>query len=106
MCFAPPGSTIQSWLKEQGKTPNSLPPNDVVTFFDNNQVIGRNYGVSMSKAPQSVITTTVHMASKHDERIQNNEECNPAKWLQSFELNDANKVALSNMVAEAEKLLG
>ena len=57
-------TTLQCWITSRTQTPSSRPSqeNDLVTFFDNNQVLARNWRVVYDyKSKASAITTIIHI---------------------------------------------
>ena len=38
-------TTILNWLNDQGHNAITAPQGDIITFFDNNQVVGKNYKI-------------------------------------------------------------
>ncbi|XP_062608370.1 uncharacterized protein LOC134270197 [Saccostrea cucullata] len=96
----PSGSytSILNWLKANSQEKIKIPDNsDVISFFDNNQVIGRKWRVKNDfKAESSVITSVAHMQPRSD--IQRNMELAPSKW-QSFHV-QAKKDSLEKLKAQ------
>ena len=76
-------NTIINWLKEQSTIYIPPPSNiDIVTFFDNNQILARNWNVRYkSKALVSVITTTIHLIPPIPSFIQSDASLSPTSWL-------------------------
>ncbi|XP_062590242.1 uncharacterized protein LOC134251838 [Saccostrea cucullata] len=97
---SPSGSytSILNWLKANSQEKIKIPDNsDVISFFDNNQVIGRKWRVKNDfKAESSVITSVAHMQPRSD--IQRNIELAPSKW-QSFHV-QAKKDSLEKLKAQ------
>ena len=64
--LSPYGSytTTKSWINNQSNIPIVCPENiDVVSYFDNNQVLARNWRVKFdAKAQVSVTTTLLHIS--------------------------------------------
>lgn len=56
-------TTLMKWLSRQSMQPLQRPVDgDVITFFDNNQVVGKTHRVKVQqKVPISVITTSIHI---------------------------------------------
>ncbi|XP_061166699.1 uncharacterized protein LOC133175604 [Saccostrea echinata] len=79
---SPSGSytSILNWLKDHSTDKISCPSNsDFITFFDNNQVIGRKWRVKNDfKASSSVITSVAHMETNSN--IQTLEHYAPSSW--------------------------
>ncbi len=90
-------------------TPNPPPPpptGDLVTFYDNNQVIGKTHHVSLNnKVRSSTITTAIHIPSR-GQPLQQDPTLSPATWLTDFELNPIQLEQLRQLQHEAEALLG
>nr|XP_022289927.1 uncharacterized protein LOC111101643 isoform X2 [Crassostrea virginica] len=79
---SPSGSytTILGWLKAHSQDRIKIPESsDVISFFDNNQVIGRKWRVKNDfKAESSVITSVAHIESRSN--IQTDGDVAPSKW--------------------------
>ena len=62
-------SGILTWLNSHVEEPLKRPVSgDTITFFDNNQVVGKKWGVSLdSKVPSSVIMTVIHITANGPE---------------------------------------
>ncbi|XP_062603684.1 uncharacterized protein LOC134265484 [Saccostrea cucullata] len=82
---SPSGSytTVQNWIADQGKQKIQCPQHaDVVTFFDNNQVLEKKWKVEVNyKSSSSVITTTVHIVPDDTQQLQERPELSPKEWL-------------------------
>jgi len=76
-------STIMNWINERSSAKNVLPPeNDVITFFDNNQVLARNWRVTFDyKSTASVITNVLHIFPNCATNLQRIAELSPSSWL-------------------------
>lgn len=78
---SPSGSytTVQNWISEQSKDAIECPQNaDVVTFFDNNQVLEKKWKVEVNyKGKASVVTTMVHIIPDIESNIQHILELSP-----------------------------
>lgn len=63
---------ILNWISENSKHSVHVPPNnDVITYFDNNQVLARNWRVHFdAKAILSAIITTIHAFPFHPCNVQ------------------------------------
>jgi hypothetical protein len=63
---------LQRWLNSiSGETLKYNPPGDITTFFDNNQVVGRNVRVTYGyKCTASVITMCINIDAKLNSNIQ------------------------------------
>jgi hypothetical protein len=81
----PAGSygTIVNWISYNSKECVHVPDkNDVLTFFDNNQVLARIWRVHYdAKAILSAITTVVHIFPFKPSFLQWNSALSPRKWL-------------------------
>jgi hypothetical protein len=80
----PAGSytSILNWLNDQTAEPLTCPRTDsVVTFFDNNQVVEKNWRVQLNyKTSVSTITTIVHVQQPGNE-VQQSLHMSPSQWL-------------------------
>lgn len=76
-------SSIMNWLNYRSNTENTVPlDNDVFTFFDNNQVLSRNWRVNFDyKSTVSVITNILHIFPYTPTNFQNIPELSPSSWL-------------------------
>lgn len=92
----PSYQTLLTWLSNQGKDPLMCPNGDTITFFDNNQIIGKTHNVKLNQTVKSsVVTTLIHISSPLTSHyLQMQEALSPKVWLKSFELSDANKEQL------------
>ena len=83
--FTPSGSyyTLKNWLHGQMLNLCSLPSAaDIVTYFDNNQVLSRNWRVRYdAKVRLSVITSVIHILTSKLTTLQNNVNLDPRIWL-------------------------
>lgn len=63
---------ILNWISENSKHSVHVPPNnDVITYFDNNQVLARNWRVHFdAKAILSAIITIIHAFPFHPCNVQ------------------------------------
>ncbi len=99
-------ATVTHWLRQQGKHRLTAPEGDIITYFDNNQVVGKTHHITLgNKAPSSTITTTIHIAT-HGPSIQHDSSLCPSKWLSNFNMDDAQQQKLKTLQEEAEMLLG
>ncbi|KAJ8322266.1 LOW QUALITY PROTEIN: hypothetical protein KUTeg_000737 [Tegillarca granosa] len=82
---SPAGSytTISKWINNQSIEPLSCPENpDVITFFDNNQVLERKWRVKYNfKSSTSVLTTVVHIIPDLTRNLQMEDKLSPRHWL-------------------------
>ncbi|XP_046346471.2 uncharacterized protein LOC124127059 [Haliotis rufescens] len=81
---SPSGSyqTILKWINEQAAVPVKCPTaGDIITFFDNNQVLARNWRVRYdAKAMVSVVTTLLHIFPP-ETTLQTTPHLSPCNWL-------------------------
>ena len=97
--------TLMNWIEEQGSVPLAAPETDVITFFDNNQIIGKTHHISINnKCQTSTITTGIHISTEGPQ-IQHVKELSPEFWLQDFTATQAHMDQLSGMQKQAERLL-
>ena len=74
-------TSILSTLNDLTLKPLECPNGDVDTFFDNCQVVGKNYHVHLqATAPVSVITSTVHIVHPNSGQVQQKVDLSPAYW--------------------------
>ena len=82
---SPSGSytSIRKWMKDKSSDPVKPPKNgDLITFFDNNQVLCRNWRVTYNyKCKVSVITTVLHIVPSPETRLQYTPNLSPFHWL-------------------------
>ena len=83
--FTPSGSytTLKNWLQGQMSNLCSLPSlNDIITYFDNNQVLSRNWRVRYdAKVRLSVITSVIHILTNKLTSLQTQLHLDPHTWL-------------------------
>ncbi|XP_052086773.1 uncharacterized protein LOC127724024, partial [Mytilus californianus] len=88
----PSGSytTVNNWIKEYSKEALQCPNDvDVVTFFDNNQVLQRKWRViSDFKSESSVITNLIHVLPNPNSMLQLEDKFSPKHW---FKYDEASK---------------
>jgi hypothetical protein len=86
---APAGSysSIIEWLNNMSCNSLKCTDNgDICTFFDNNQVVARNWRVNYNyKTKASVVTTVINIHPSLRTNIQENNDLNPTNWLYSNE---------------------
>ncbi len=75
-------STLTNWLKSKAEEVTQCKVNDdVISYFDNAQVVGRNWNVRLdSKVKLSCIPSIIDIKSNHSENIQSNSALSPHKW--------------------------
>ena len=97
-------TTVIKWIREQGMDPLMCPNGDVITFFDNNQVVGKQYGLSFNaKCHASVMTTLIHiMCQSH---LQYELELSPNIWLTDFNLPDNGIELYIDMQHKSQEML-
>ena len=82
---SPAGSypTIRNWISKQNEQPLKSPEScDILTFFDNNQIISRNWRVNYDhKCKVSAITTLIHIVPGLPSQLQEAPDFSPLKWL-------------------------
>ena len=77
----PSYKVLQDWHEEQESAHSEVPKQDTVIAFDNDQIISKNYRVSLnSKFKQSVITTVCAITPRQDEYIQRRFDLAPHQW--------------------------
>ncbi|XP_062613499.1 uncharacterized protein LOC134275243 [Saccostrea cucullata] len=84
--IASPGGSYQSivsWIAQQGGDPITISGvEDVLTFFDNNQILTRRWRVNYdNKTILSAITTVVHLFPHNLSYLQQNPHLSPRQWL-------------------------
>ncbi|XP_053374886.1 uncharacterized protein LOC123530450 [Mercenaria mercenaria] len=96
-------SSLQRWLKANAQQPVQNERNsDQITFFDNNQVIARNWRVTFGhKTTASVITMLLHITPALYSNLQESPHLTPRQWL--FQENNSTTVAsIRHYIKEAE----
>ncbi len=77
------------------------PKADIISFMDNNQVVGRTHHIDIhNKVPSSSITTAIHIQMEGP-NIQHQGNLAPRKWLADFEGQE-----MEVLHKEAEQWLG
>ncbi len=107
--FGPFGSytSLIQWLGEQGKIPNSAPTHELLTFFDNNQVVCKNHHVKVNNTMKtSTITSVIHITSKDHTDLQSDTKLCPSLWLPDFQLNHGQQLELHEFQQQAQEKLG
>ena len=81
-------TSVLKWFKDKTSKEVVCPAdNDVNTFFDNNQVLARNWRVRYNaKAMLSVITSVIHIKQSIVTNFQNIPELDPYSWLYNTQL--------------------
>ena len=76
-------TSVLNWFKERTPTPLIYSEHsDVITYFDNNQVLARNWHVRYNaKALVSVITSVIHIVPNIISHYQKIAELSPNNWL-------------------------
>ncbi|XP_069103763.1 uncharacterized protein [Argopecten irradians] len=76
-------SSLLNWIKSYSTIPVACPhTSDIVTYFDNNQVLSRNWRVRYdAKAKLSVITNIIHILPLFSTSIQTSPQLSPFHWL-------------------------
>ena len=80
-------TTVKYWLHNNSSTELICPiSDDVITFFDNSQMFGRNWRVRFDcKALISCITSMIHISSNTSSTFQNNPQLCPYMWLTVYD---------------------
>ena len=108
--LTPSGSytSVRNWFKCTTTDEISCPKNtDIVTFFDNNQVLARNWRIRYdSKAMLSVITSVVHIKQCDFTLYQYLPEMDPKSWLYNPTLNCIAVVErINNYIKDSIKII-
>jgi hypothetical protein len=76
-------TTVLNWAKHQADVPIIVPgESDVITYFDNNQVLARNWRVRYdAKAMLGVVTSLIHIIPKDGTTLQHDPALSPSSWL-------------------------
>ena len=93
--LSPSGSyyTMKNWFKGQLRNICKLPSNDIITFFDNNQVLSRNWRVRFdAKVKLSVITSVLHIITKNANLLQTHIQLDPYCWLYHTQVQTENVI--------------
>ena len=94
--YSPAGSYsyVLNYLNKTSLNALKPPPNsDICVFFDNNQIMARNWNVKYnSKALISVITTMVSLVPPIITTLQKNPQYKPYVWLSSIDIKEAGDV--------------
>lgn len=107
-CSAHPAgsySTLQNWIQQHSSNKIYVRNvDDVITYFDNNQVLARNWRVRYdAKAILSYITTVVHFLPKPITNLQINQAFSPRHWLYNINICDFSS-AVFNFINHSEVL--
>ncbi|XP_062577384.1 uncharacterized protein LOC134239238 [Saccostrea cucullata] len=83
-------SSLINWIEEHSTLPIIIPSkHDIITFFDNNQVLARNWRVRYdAKAILSVITTIIHIFQNPCTDLQIKNEFSPRNWFYNIEISE------------------
>ncbi|XP_061171013.1 uncharacterized protein LOC133201813 [Saccostrea echinata] len=88
----PAGSytSVLKWIEEHATTPITIPfQHDVITYFDNNQVLARNWRVRYdAKAILSYVTTVVHFFPNPTTDLQLVNNFSPRHWFYNIQISD------------------
>ena len=93
--LSPSGSyyTMKNWFKGQLSNICKLPANDIITFFDNNQVLSRNWRVRFdAKVKLSVITSVIHILTRNVNLLQCQIQLDPYLWLYHTQVQTENVI--------------
>ncbi|KAK3098397.1 hypothetical protein FSP39_019148 [Pinctada imbricata] len=78
-------TSVKTWMEDNSLASSmslSTSCNDVITYFDNNQVIGRNWRVNYNyKCKSSVVTTVLHIIPDVSSNLQRQVHLSPFQWL-------------------------
>ena len=89
-CLTPSGhyTILRKWFENYFSNKCLCPSGrDIISFFDNSQVLARNWRVRFnSKAMVSVITTLIHISPSVRTRLQYIPELDPSSWLYNAKL--------------------
>lgn len=107
-CSAHPAgsySTLQNWIQQHSSNKIYVRNvDDVITYFDNNQVLARNWRVRYdAKAILSYITNVVHFFPKPITNLQINQAFSPRHWLYNINICDFSS-AVFNFINHSEVL--
>ena len=87
-------SHLLKWLDGTSSRPIEVPHGAVRCVFDNEQVIGKRYNVTVGcKTPTSVITSKIYIVLDAEETLQEDENLCPSAWLYA-DPNDVQKQAI------------
>ena len=90
--YSPSGSytTLLKYLDKYSQHRNEIPKDkDIVIFFDNNQVLTRNWNVKYdSKALVSVVTTLISLCPPNSTQLQRNPSLSPMQWLHDVNMGE------------------
>ena len=106
--FGPFGSytALHKWLNEQGKVPLPTPNTDIISFFDNNQVVGKTHHVSLnSTVKSSTITTIIHIHARNTSTLQHQPHLSPSLWLPHFNLEQSHHAQFEELQKHSEETL-
>ena len=85
--------TVITWLEDQATLLLQCPPDgNLITFFDNNQIIGKSWNINHDNLfKKSVITMQLHIQTNGEEitPIQTMTEHRPSEWLTDTSLEAA-----------------
>ena len=99
--FSPAGSYsfVTGYLNKNSIDPLEIPTdNDFSVFFDNNQIMARNWNVQYnSKALISVITTLTCLIPPQPSTLQMNPRLKPALWLKGIDNKESSDVEKDRM---------
>ncbi|XP_062577048.1 uncharacterized protein LOC134238946 [Saccostrea cucullata] len=90
-------SSVLNWIEQHSQSSIDVPfHNDIITYFDNNQVLARNWRVRYdAKAILSTITTVVHFSLNPPYNLQNNDSFSPRLWLYQSSISDSMQKVLA-----------
>jgi hypothetical protein len=98
-------TTLRKWLNDCGKhveRNENVQLSDKIIFFDNNQVVARNWRVTYGhKTTCSVITTTINISPNPEYKLQHNKDLSPRNWLHSADNKCVNQIM--NLIKDGEQ---
>ncbi|XP_062620908.1 uncharacterized protein LOC134282522 [Saccostrea cucullata] len=83
-------SSVLKWIEDHATTPISVPfQHDLISYFDNNQVLARNWRVRYdAKAILSYVTTVVHFFPNPTTELQLVNNLSPRHWFYNVNISD------------------
>lgn len=83
-------TSVLKWIEEHAANPITIPfQHDVITYFDNNQVLARNWRVRYdAKAILSYVTTVVHFFPSPTTYLQLLNNFSPRHWFYNINISE------------------